>query len=324
MAITSHALAFAARWFDAATVRRTFEPLIADWQREWHDAPPARRRWISLRGLGAFIVAVVVSSPRIVLTPAPPAVIQRVAVRMTCVIAVLTVILMIPPVISLWMRWTAGSTWISGPLFLFTLPKALALAFPFAMAAAVDAIRRPDVLPAHVERAAAVRLGAFAAAFMLFYGGWVMPAASEASRQVINPPGMGAPLRGMQELSTVELILDPARATVFAPGTALASRSTSIQRELNNRAAWIALPLILLWLRWRAHDQPRRRWFAPLPAWMAIAITIGVMWTASTAGLRMERDFHWFAGSRYWAPIAMFWVWGMMASHGRRLLTAPA
>ena len=45
MAITNRALAFASRWFDEATVRRTFEPLIADWQREWHDASGARRPW---------------------------------------------------------------------------------------------------------------------------------------------------------------------------------------------------------------------------------------------------------------------------------------
>jgi hypothetical protein len=54
MAITTRALAFASRWFDEATVRRTFEPLIADWQREWQDASPSRRARVSLRGLAAL------------------------------------------------------------------------------------------------------------------------------------------------------------------------------------------------------------------------------------------------------------------------------
>ena len=36
MRLTTRALAFASRWFDEATVHRTFEPLIADWQREWY------------------------------------------------------------------------------------------------------------------------------------------------------------------------------------------------------------------------------------------------------------------------------------------------
>ena len=72
MALTNRALAFVSRWFDAATVRRTFEPLIADWQREWQDAPPAQRWLVSLRGMRAFVLAVMVSSPQIILTSAPP------------------------------------------------------------------------------------------------------------------------------------------------------------------------------------------------------------------------------------------------------------
>jgi len=35
MPLTQRALVFASRWFDGTTVRNTFEPLIADWQREW-------------------------------------------------------------------------------------------------------------------------------------------------------------------------------------------------------------------------------------------------------------------------------------------------
>lgn len=38
MTLANHALAFASRWFDEATVRSTFEPLVADWQREMADA----------------------------------------------------------------------------------------------------------------------------------------------------------------------------------------------------------------------------------------------------------------------------------------------
>jgi hypothetical protein len=83
MPLTNRALAFASRWFDAATVRGTFEPLIADWQREWQDAMPSRRAWTSARGLVAFICAVIVSGPRIALTPAPTSVTDRVAITMT-------------------------------------------------------------------------------------------------------------------------------------------------------------------------------------------------------------------------------------------------
>jgi hypothetical protein len=322
MAITSRALVFASRWFDEATVRRTFEPLIADWQREWHDAPASRRRWISLRGLGAFALAVILSSPRIARTSAPSNVTNRIATRMVGVMAILTTLLMIPPVVQLWLLWTAGSSWIRGAVFLFTLPPALALAFPLAVVGGVDAIRRHRSLPGHVARAAALKLGVLAAIFMLVYGGWVIPAASEASRHVMNPQGMTAPLRGMQELTTSELVLDPARATVFAPGTDLASRSASLQRELNKRAAMIALPIVLLWLRWRAYHRPRDRWFTPLPAWLAIPIAILALSAATTSGAWLEREWQLWAGTRSWIPIAMFAMWGMLSSYGRRLLPA--
>ena len=96
MALTNRALAFATRWFDDATVRRVFEPLIADWQREWQDAQPRQRRRVSLRGIRAFVLAVMVSSPQIIVTSAP-GVTNRVASRVTRVTSVLTLVLMIPP-----------------------------------------------------------------------------------------------------------------------------------------------------------------------------------------------------------------------------------
>ena len=96
MAITTRALAFASRWFDEATVRRTFEPLIADWQREWQDASRSRRARVSMRGLAAFLCAAIVSSPSCCRTHAPSAVTNRVAVRMTRFIALASILLMLP------------------------------------------------------------------------------------------------------------------------------------------------------------------------------------------------------------------------------------
>ena len=87
MAITSRALVFAQKWFDAATVQRIFEPLIADWQREWQDASPTRRARVSIRGLAAFMCAVIVSGPSLLRTHAPRSVTNHVAVRMARFIA---------------------------------------------------------------------------------------------------------------------------------------------------------------------------------------------------------------------------------------------
>lgn len=318
----SRALAFATRWFDPATAHHTFEPLVADWQGEWRDAPEAARAGVSVRGWWAFVQAVLVSIPRIAMTAAPADVTNEMARGIARFVAVATVVLMIPPVLEIGRWWMRDASWVRGSLILFALPSALSLAFPFAMTGAVDALRKRDPLPAHVERAAMLKLGALSVIMMLVCTGWIIPAASQAGRIAMNPAGMDAPFRGMRELTTYELVVDPARATVFAPGTALASRSTSIRRELNQRAAFVAMPVIMLWLRWRALNQPRRRWVAPLPAVAAAAIGIAAMFASSYTGARLERDWQLWAGSGYWVPVAVFILWGWMTRYVRPLLLA--
>jgi amino acid transporter len=273
----------------------------------------------------AFLCAVLVSMPRVLTTPVPREVTQRVAGQMLRFVSIATILLMLPIVIDLGTWWYRGASWIRGSLFLYAIPGAMVLGFPFAMSGAVDAIRRHGSLPGHVERAAAIRLGAFAVAFMLFYGGWVVPAANQASRSAMNPPGMSAPLRGFRDLSTLELALDPARATVFDPGTNSAARATGISQELNKRTSLVILPLVLLWLRWRALGRPRRGWFAPLPAAMASLITIAAMVALSYLGVSIELQWQLWAGSAAWAPIVAFLIWGFASAYGRRFLPgAPA
>ena len=81
MPLTTRALAFATNWFDPATVHQVFEPLVADWQREWESTPAPRRWTASLSGLRAFIVATVVSFPRLLLTPAPTPMMNEIVTR---------------------------------------------------------------------------------------------------------------------------------------------------------------------------------------------------------------------------------------------------
>jgi hypothetical protein len=320
MAITSRALAFASRWFDDATVHRTFEPLVADWQREWLDSPPGSRARVTLRGLAAFVCAVIVSSPRIAFTSAPTEVTNRIAVRMVKFIAVAMVLLMIPPYIELWTSMARGASWVRSSLFLFAVPGAMALAFPFSMTGAVDSLRRQRTLPGHVERATLLKLGAFAVMFMVIYGGWVVPAANRAARTAMNPAGMGEPLRMVRELTTYELVFDPARATVFEPATYLAARSRSLKQELNQRAAFVALPIVLLWLRWSALSGPRKRWLAPLPEAAATAIAIAALFAFSYLGASsLAREWRW-SGAGAWLPIAGLATWGLLSACVRRCL----
>ena len=306
MALTSRALAFVSRWFDEGTVHRTFEPLIADWQREWQDASPARRPGISIRACLAFLCAVIISTPKIALTSAPPAVTNQIAIRMVKFMAVTTVILMIPPTREIGSAVMRGSSWATYSLILFAVPSALTLAFPFAMAGAVDVLRRRQPMAAHVERAAVLKLGALAIAFMCILTGWVVPTANTAARRSINPAGMQTPLRAMRDLTTYELVSDPARATVFASGTGLASRSNSLRRELNHRAAVVALPIVLLWLRWRTLNRSRR----PLPELVATTIAIVTLFTVGYVGSTLEREWQLWAGISAWLPIVVFMTWG--------------
>jgi len=323
MATTSRALAFASRWFDEQTVRRVFEPLVADWQREWQEALPALRWRVLARGLFAFVVAIIVSSPRIALTPAPDGLTNEIARRVTRFTAVATALLMIPVIIELTQWWMKDASWIRGSLYLLALPGAITMAFPFAMTGAVDVIQSRDVLP-HVGRAALVKLGAFAIVFMLIYAGWVVPSAGQAARTAMNPAGMSAPLLRVEELTTIQLVFDPDRATVFAQGTYSASRAFSIRSELNKRVVLMALPLALLWLRWRALSLPRRRWIGPLP-WMT-ATPIGMVAFVGLlfVGFWLEKEFRLTPGIGNWLPIAAFALWVTLTRYCRPLLLARA
>jgi hypothetical protein len=142
------AFAFAARWFDPATVSRVFEPLVADWQREWIDTPRRRRPIVHAKGMLSFCIAAIVSTPAILRESTPSIVMKRVWIRVARFSLIATCIMVLP--FSLQME----ASWLRGALWLLLIPSSLALAFPFAMIAAVDAIRRDHALRPNVERAA--------------------------------------------------------------------------------------------------------------------------------------------------------------------------
>lgn len=321
MAITNRALAFARRWFDDATVRRTFEPLIADWQREWQDAPSSRRGLIAFYGFTAFACAVIISIPRIALTPSPDGLTNEIVRRVTAFTAVATAVLMIPVVIELTTWWMKDASWVRGSLYLLALPSAITMAFPFAMTGAVDVIQRRGMLP-HAGRAALLKLGAIALLFMLAYSGWVVPASGQAARKAMNPDGMGAPLLRVEDLTTSQLVFDPDRATVFAQGTYSKSRSASIRSELNKRIVLIALPMVLLWLRWRAFGARRSRWIKPLPWMAATMIAFAAFLGLFFLGFRLEKEFQLAPGIGCWLPIAAFAAWAPVTKYCRPLLLA--
>ena len=304
MAITTRALAFASRWFDEATVRRTFEPLIADWQREWQDASPSRRARVSLRGLAAFICAVIVSSPQIARTSAPSSVTNRVATRIALFTLPATALLILPFVLD-----PGGLDVVR---ILLIAPHGMVLAFPFAMVAAVDAIRRHEPLPPHVERAVAVKLGILAVLLMVSFHGWVVPAANQAWRVKTMRAGLSAPARGVRELTTMQLLTDPSHWHA-GERTNAGGRAAVIRRELNNRAHLAVLPVLLLWLRWGMLDRPRRRWYSPLPSWLLTPIVFVAFFALNFMGVNFARSAAISAAMGVWLPTLVFIAVGLIA-----------
>ncbi|MBY0496715.1 MAG: hypothetical protein K2Y23_21110 [Cyanobacteria bacterium] len=309
-------LQFAARWFDPATVSRVFDPLIADWQREWLDATPSRRAGAGARGLIAFLCAVIVSSPSIFHTHAPGAVTNRVVVRMTRFIAVASLIILSPPL----MQLANDDRYLV--LVVTMLPSAITTAFPFSMISAADAVRRSQPLAPHIERALVSKLAILAMLFMMTFGGFVVPAANQAFR-VVQTRG-GAPLlRSVRELTTWQLLTDPTMTAPQEPYTGGADRAVRIQRELNNRAAFALIPVVLLWLRWRTVATDARRWWSPLPAVVASIIVIAVFASTSYWGYLLEQQWQLAAGTGHWFPVAVFAVSAVTTRIRQRRRHAP-
>jgi hypothetical protein len=315
MAITSRALAFASRWFDERTVAIVFEPLIADWQRELQQSASGRRAWAIVRGLSAFSCTVAFVSPRILLISTPSPVTRRITnwiVRFTAIATAIIAVLTTYAQPEL--MWTRG-------LIVFMVPSVIAIVFPFAMAGAVDAVRRHEPLPPHVERASALKVALFAASFMVVFAGWVTPIANQEYRlRSMAIARQGAPMPGVRELTTYQLISDPGRAPAHEAFSGGADRYVRIRGELQNRASLVLLPIVLIWLRWHALALPRRRWAAPLPPIAATALSIIAFFTLFLYGFVLEHQLSAPGGTGVWLPIVAFFLWGMTAAPRRRRL----
>lgn len=307
MAITNRALAFASRWFDEATVRGTFEPLIADWQREWQDSPPPHRAWVSVRGLVAFVCAVAFSSPNIIRTPIPRSIAGRVATRIAMFCSIVAGLLSIPMVRSISAQ---SMELLSLPtVLLLALPGALMIAFPFSMVIAVDAIRHEDGVARQVERAAALKVAVLAVVFMVMVGGFVVPFASQEWLRISTPVGWNTPPPKLNQLSTLALLRHPDRETAIVPGQY--TRAGVIRATLMNRASASLMPALLMWLRWTMLNQRRRRryWLGSIPATALIA---AAFFTASYSGYVLENELRWRPGSGLWVPVVALSAWSIL------------
>jgi hypothetical protein len=299
MSITSRALAFASLWFDAATVDRVFAPLVADWQREWRDATPARRASVYVRGLAAFAFSFVILTPRILATPTPSRIRVIVTARIAAFCLVAGGVLCVPFVQAIAKQSMEP---LSLPLLvIFALPAALTIAFPFAMTIAVDGIRRDRHWPAQVERAAALKLAATAFVVMMLASGFLVPAANQLWRERSTPVGWNVPGPPISQSSTLALLTHPDRNGPIVPRQY--TRAGEIRRELVSRVVMSILPAILIWLRWEATNRRRRAWYAPLPGVLATTggiIAFFAFWGVG-AQLELRGILPWALGQ--WTPV---------------------
>jgi hypothetical protein len=308
MAPGTRALALASRWFAPALVHRTFEPLIADWQREWHESDPSRRRSVSIRAWAAFLCTAAVSGPTIITTPIPRSMSWRVITRIMMFCLVVGGALCIPMFRSMGSQEMDPPFWAS--LLLMVIPAAVSISFPFAMVIAVDAIRRNDA-PAHVERAAALKLAVIGVCFMLTMGGLIGPFASRQFVRLSTPAGWNIPAPRIQQLSTVALLNHPDRSTEIVPGRQY-TRAGAIRRELLSRTVLSIIPAMLIWLRWPALSNRRRHRFWPLPASVMTALAVVAFFVTFFGGFRIEMELQLQPGTGLMLPLIVFGSWALI------------
>lgn len=230
---------FARRWFPASTVASVFEPLVADWQRQWNDATSAQRRWINVKGFAAFATTAAMMTPRLALEPGSFS--ARPLVVAGGFWLLMSFVLLIP-----FMRQ-------DGPLDLVWLvvPSCLTAMLPFAILPAMDAIRREGGVSTPAERRAVITLAGLAVCGVLL-GQWVTPVANQTFRNEAMSRMHGRPSvawKGVRERTTLDLIAGEG-STIPTPART---------RELASRATLALLPAVLAWLRWRSLGRARNR-----------------------------------------------------------------
>ena len=297
------------RWFDERTVTGVFEPLLADHQREWLDAPLPRRSWIAVRTVMTFATAILTLVPRAVfLTPTPPSMTRRIVARMILFVSVVTGLTLIPFAIDF-----RASPFVGGSVFpparfaeimFWLLPSSMLLAFPFAMGFIVDGVRRSRT-PTPAERVAFLRAAMLGVVVMIAFHGWIVPAANQQFRLTVMAEANRPPSRGARELTTLQLFQAPSLARADK-----IDRREAIQREIHNRASFAVLPVILMWLRWRALNRPSARWL--LPAWLAATVTFGAYFVLRWNDARFEAVFNLVPGAGVWVALAALLLFGVI------------
>jgi hypothetical protein len=274
-------LRLAEAWFDAATVSRVFEPLIADWQRECAPKSGLARIACRIRGAAAFAMSFTLTFAIEFRKPLPIGLPAAAYWTMEVFAGATLVVLYLP--------YAYNSAGIA-PQWLLASSLALALPIAITPASIVLATRmkwpRPDRLKA------VARMTLITAVLGAGLLGWVTPYSNQQYRMMVSERiGRDMPARGVRELTLPELA-----ATVLARDHV--STDTSRWRELNQRVNLMLLPITLAALGLAVARKPHRAivkacfwWIAApaiyliLPGWRAhiilLTIAVGLHWLAS-------------------------------------------
>ena len=118
------------------------------------------------------------------------------------------------------------------------------------------------------------------------------------------------PARGLRELSLIELSNDDALKSELWVGREswVSARAEAIRREIAQRTSLMALPIVLIWMRWRALLLPRGRWFSPFPLVVSAPFTIGMFYSLLAGGRRLADALFAPRWSGPWLALAVMVV----------------
>jgi hypothetical protein len=210
--------------------RRVFEPLVADWQREWTDARSLTRARATVSGAAAFCWSLIkCANPASMVSITP----CLGFVTFLLVFAAAGAALALQPVQYTWIGAGVRPLWLAPPDGLaYFVPQALAYMAAFAL---LPAILLATAAGWHARRLlAGVSLTLMA---MIVVDGWVAPAAMRARDGYIDEGG--------QEISSardVRLYANTAEVLALAHGSDRPLAATA-QQELRNKSQVITMGL---------------------------------------------------------------------------------
>ncbi len=88
------------------------------------------------------------------------------------------------------------------------------------------------------------------------------------------------PARGLRELSLVELSRDDSLKSELWLGREswVSTRAEAVRSEIALRTSLMALPIVLIWMRWRALHLPRGRRYSAFPLVVSAPVTFGMFY----------------------------------------------